>query len=274
MSIVLTEKIDGANLTRLAKDVRTQVETLTEKIEILLKGGARKVRVTMYDGSTRDMRIFKSMQGNLCYFRRRSHSRGYHLPLDQIIDVSPVQSRKSKEQKWKDAWEKVIARLEKSGLWEDRIPEIKAALAIGYDRMQKAYQEYWDIGHEQGKREENEKAYLAKYPELAKTNDEGKQYIDTSILWYHHCMPKVKKMRFTPTRRWYTEENERILATIQEHMDRKEKYHKSGRASYDISFEYNPETNRAWYSEEYKGCGNGHYYIALDATHALFCEDD
>lgn len=31
---------------------------------------------------------------------------------------------------------------------------------------------------------------------------------------------------------------------------------------------------RAWYSEEYRGCGNGHYYIALDATHALFVEND
>lgn len=31
---------------------------------------------------------------------------------------------------------------------------------------------------------------------------------------------------------------------------------------------------RAWYSEEYRNCANGHYYLALDAKHALYCEDD
>ena len=29
-----------------------------------------------------------------------------------------------------------------------------------------------------------------------------------------------------------------------------------------------------WYSKEFKGCGNGHYYLALDATHTIFVEDD
>ena len=30
----------------------------------------------------------------------------------------------------------------------------------------------------------------------------------------------------------------------------------------------------AWYSEEYRGCGNGHYYLMFDATHAIYYEDD
>lgn len=45
-------------------------------------------------------------------------------------------------------------------------------------------------------------------------------------------------------------------------------------AGYGLSFEYNPEKNKAWWSEEYRGCGNGHYYLMLDNKHALFCEDD
>ena len=47
-----------------------------------------------------------------------------------------------------------------------------------------------------------------------------------------------------------------------------------GRSSYDVSFSYDPKLQHAWYSEEYKNCGNGHYYLALDETHALFYEDD
>jgi hypothetical protein len=258
----------------LAIDVRKNIDSLTEKTEALLKRGIVKVRVTFYDGSTRDMRIFKSMQGNLCYYGRRMRSRGYHLPLDQIVSIEPVKSTKPIEQKWRDAWEKVIARLEKSGLWESLIPEIRIALEMGYERMQNAYREYWDISYKQDNREDGEKAYLEKYPELAKVNDEGKTYINTTLVWHYYTLPKVKKMRFTPSGRFYREENEARLKTIQEKIDAKEKYRTSGRASYDVSFEYNPEVNRAWYSEEYKDCGNGHYYLALDSTHALFCEDD
>ena len=34
------------------------------------------------------------------------------------------------------------------------------------------------------------------------------------------------------------------------------------------------EKEKVWSSEELRGCGNGHYYIALDANTALFVEDD
>lgn len=44
--------------------------------------------------------------------------------------------------------------------------------------------------------------------------------------------------------------------------------------NYDVTFSYNAEKNQAVYAEEYRGCGNGHYYIAIDGSTALFCEDD
>jgi hypothetical protein len=31
---------------------------------------------------------------------------------------------------------------------------------------------------------------------------------------------------------------------------------------------------RAWLSEEFKGCGNGHYWLLISPTHAIFAEDD
>lgn len=31
---------------------------------------------------------------------------------------------------------------------------------------------------------------------------------------------------------------------------------------------------RGFYSEEFRNCGNGHYYLLFDATHAIFYEDD
>lgn len=46
--------------------------------------------------------------------------------------------------------------------------------------------------------------------------------------------------------------------------------------TYDISYEYNPLSSNinAWYSEEFRGCANGHYYLMLNSTHAIYCEND
>jgi hypothetical protein len=61
---------------------------------------------------------------------------------------------------------------------------------------------------------------------------------------------------------------------IKESLDKKQSISLYQRVKYDVSFEYNSEKGLAWYSEEYKNCGNGHYYLALDENTALFYEDD
>jgi hypothetical protein len=45
---------------------------------------------------------------------------------------------------------------------------------------------------------------------------------------------------------------------------------------YDNSYEvrFDSDYPRGWYSEEFRGCGNGHYYFLLDNCHAIFGEDD
>lgn len=44
--------------------------------------------------------------------------------------------------------------------------------------------------------------------------------------------------------------------------------------SVEVKFDCEDNINRGWYSAEYKNCGNGHYYLLFDATHAIFYEDD
>jgi len=179
-----------------ATDVRLQIETTRKTIEQLLNDRIRKVSVTMYNGSQITFRIFKSSNGNLCYFANRSRKWGNPLLLDQIVAIKPIKSIKSPEQKWRDGWKKVIARLNKSGLWEDLIPDIQLALSMGYDKLNQAYQDYWEADAK-GRLD----IFQTKYPELVKINDEGKPYVNTSIIWSYHCMPKVKKMRFTKSGR-------------------------------------------------------------------------
>jgi len=216
------------------------------------------------DGNKIKFRLFKTSDNIVGYFRKGSRKRGYRLENQNLLDILPITHYKQNDKKWQDGWKKVRARLEASGLWKNLISEINIALDIGYDKMQDLYKKYWDIQDEAEKL-----AYIKQVDtRLIDTNDEGKEYIKSSIIWSYAKLPKVKKMYFGKYK------TPHILEQIQKAMESKTKTSQYGRASYDISFEYNPEKNKAYYSEEYKGCGNGHYFLALDATHCLFYEDD
>lgn len=240
-----------------------------EQAKSLLDAGKSKVKVKYNDGSTEVVRLFIGNNScAICRFSRRSSRHGYTMNFNDIVAVSAIQTKKTKEQKWRDGWNKVIKRLKASGLWEEIIKDIQIALDMGYETLQAAYKEYWDIPYGV-EREVGEAAYLEKYPALACANEDGKKYVNTTIVWNYSKIAKVKKMCFA--KGLY---NESLLSDIKAKMTSKEKCSIHGRYRYDVTFEYNPEKNHAWYSEEYKDAGNGHYYLALDATHALFAEDD
>lgn len=84
---------------------------------------------------------------------------------------------------------------------------------------------------------------------------------------------KIKTMIFHKSR-WDNAKTEHIRRNIAEALKNKTSYQCRGSNGYDVSFEYDAEKNKAWYSEEYVGCGNGHYYLALDSTHAIYYEKD
>lgn len=68
--------------------------------------------------------------------------------------------------------------------------------------------------------------------------------------------------------------NTDILRDIALHMAHGIDFTANSRTSYDVSFSFNAQARQASYAEEFRNCGNGHYYLALDSTHALFYEDD
>ena len=200
-------------------------------------------------------------------YAKRSRTRGsWHYGFHDIVAIEPItESVQPDEVKWEKSWRKALKMLNESGLWEDIKQDIEIILSIGYEKVNMAY----DASDEMDMTEEDKIAKMkAIDSRLILTNEEGKEFVNRSILWYMTVPAKIKKMYFGRSN------NEFQLARIAECMAKKEKHSTSGRASYDVKFEYNPEINKAWYSEEYRGCGNGHYYLALNATHALFCEDD
>lgn len=236
----------------------------------LVTDGIRNVRVVLQDGRQLKLRLVRGTEGSVLYLSKGKQRWGNHLQYLKPVEIHPILSRKTAEAKWLDGWKKVKARLLVSGLWENIVKDIDIALTVGYDRMTQAYKEYWELklgpdGYE------NVSIYALKYPELMTTNDNGVAVVNSSLLWMLAKHPKVKKMVIEGRCK---SDNDMVLQRIQEAMNKKEKYRTSGRSSYDTSFEYNPDVNRAYYSEQYRGCGNGYYFLALDATHALFIEKD
>jgi hypothetical protein len=67
-----------------------------------------------------------------------------------------------------------------------------------------------------------------------------------------------------------------VVNNIKQAIRDKVDYRTKWRKNYDnsIHIEHGNNNLRGWYSEEYKNCGNGHYYYLLDATHALYGEKD
>ena len=107
----------------------------------------------------------------------------------------------------------------------------------------------------------------AKYPFMIRADENGKEHIITDYIWeLSDCT--LKSMYFG---KW---DNTTIKDNIRRALAEKKKHSESVTVNYDVSFEYNPELKKAWYSEEYRNCGNGHYYLALSENTAVFAEND
>lgn len=260
---------------------------LIDKLEILLEnsGIQEDVYFVYEDGTKTKRKVFLDLYGKRpCVKKINSKKYGHILNVgyEKVIDVIPVLHKKiDKAEQWHIGWEKVRDRLERSKLWPDMLANIKTALEIGYVRLQKV-SEILDSKQSEDYHDNQRlivQAVKDYEPRLVKRAKEEKlkdgtvipehDYYSTAILWYMTTPPKVKKMRFAE-KNW----NDEKLAEIKKAYDKNEKITVSGRTNYDVSFDGNFPEKRAWYSEEYKGCGNGHYYLALDCTHALFYEDD
>lgn len=105
------------------------------------------------------------------------------------------------------------------------------------------------------------------YSFLVRFRENGKELNTEYFYELSEC--KLKNMYFGKWR------NKDIKEQIQKSLQGRKEYRVEERTNYDVSFSYNPQLQKAWYSEEYKGRGicHGHYYLALDNTLALFCEE-
>lgn len=239
--------------------------TNTEKMELLksIKIGEVFHCINSY-GKT--FRAIKQPYYEICVFAPKSRKRGwFYKPEDFIttFDIKPKSATNEGEQ-WKKRLKRAVKILDESGLWDGKKEFFQNLLMVDYIDLQDIRRSFnWtDESHK-----ELYEQYGRKYPFMFfKALDEKFHFEPDYISGLSEC--RLKSMYFGKTRN--TEIKERLAAA----MERKENFNERAYTSYDVSVEYNPDTKRAWYSEEYKGCGNGHYYLALDANTAVFCEDD
>ena len=87
---------------------------------------------------------------------------------------------------------------------------------------------------------------------------------------------KAKKCWKNPSFGKYDFNKDSIINYFKRAISDKKPIRFTWRNVYDNTLEIiNDNDNyRGFYSEEFKGCGNGHYYLLFDATHAIFYEDD
>lgn len=193
-------------------------------------------------------RLFVSMQSNqICEFDKGCRRYG-HIVLESTINnwtsVVPLITQNGIREKQYKTLKKVIEILDKSGLWVELNNGFKKLYSLGFD----VFCQYCTLDYNGRSNFEKENNCLISMDSLPQTLKRG-----------------IKTIVF---------ESKTRKEIVSDALNNKRQICETWRKSYDNSFYYYPEKGVAYYNEEYKGCANGHYYLAIDASHAIFAEDD
>ena len=222
------------------------------------------------DENKKNVRCQKEKGGTIFVFAPHGSRYGKRYTEETFMQLPYQMKVVNEAEKWHKKIIKAKNILEKSGLWPELLEVYTGLSKMSYEdykvicRICDSRPSEW---FDKTKTAEERKAffgdYAVKYPFLF--DEDG--YVDSD--YYGELSdPTFKSMYFGYSNSLYKKE-------IANALSEKKKY-STGRVvvSYDNSFSYDSEKNKAWYSEEYRGCGNGHYYLALDGNTAVFYEND
>ncbi len=213
-------------------------------------------------GNHETHRCYIESDGNIFVYARNKKRYGWRFGGEQFLKLFTPLIPIDENAQWKKRLKRAVKLCRESGLWaEIAVVWDNLYKHVTLDEKRKIYEMSWD----------NREAAIAyckeHYPFMIKTDSDGNEYLNTDYIWeLSRC--ELKSMYFGYNN---AKEKEQIRKAISEH---RQYTIPRIRTNYDVSFSYNPESNRAFYSEEYKDCGNGHYYLALNHSTAVFCEDD
>lgn len=232
--------------------------------KIVTENVANTFVATFSDGTKKKVRMWYDARG-VCIMNRKSRRYGHLInatdEYDKWVNLVPFVKQDV------DVYKRVVRRakkiekmLDESGLWAN----IKNMLhTLLYERN-----------------EEEQKAIINIALDYQKKFDEKDAIFNNRTIF-----ESLARDRCFKAINWFDYEKESFEKLLDERIKAKEEFRYSWHKGYDNSVElmkyngdfpgyYSDDMFVAYYSEEYTGCGNGYYYLLLDAKHALFCERD
>lgn len=221
-----------------------------ENLKSLIQANTGKTFIIeLNDGTKVENRMFISANDKICVFKSRSRTLGYPISLSNVKDIY-LKNQNEEIELCRRNLKNIVKYLTASGLWQKQLNGVKYLLSLSDNELKALAYDYNNV-----------------------FNDELKaQGID---FFGMDCFCDLfgKKIK---TINWEAYEKEYQTNNISKAINDKINYHYQWRKNYDNRIELNFDNNepRGWYSEEYKGCGNGYYYYLLDEKHVLFGEKD
>lgn len=208
--------------------------------------------VVFADGKTYNLRLFTN--GNILgEYGKGMRNRGHVVSIERVenwetIDL-PNKNKQTPVEKLRKGITKTIKYLDVSGLWSNINSTLKTLVSYNDEQLN-------DI-------------IKLDYTAFRKFIDENKMHLSYEELW-SLINGKIKSINYN------SDDKEWVSNNFAKAIAEKSNYSWRWTKGYDNSIECKmvEDVMCAWYSEEYRGCGNGHYYLALDACHALFVEND
>lgn len=237
--------------------------TLQEIREIVKNKHAKQYRVNLITGGSKIVRLWLHKDGRIAIMSKGRKKWGHELSCyDHYEDWATL---KLVEHDEIDYYKRFVKRatdalkmLNESGLWKD---------------IKESIEHFFNLSETEQRELVNDimtDSYELFYHEVYKEN--GKY----SWVSCYQVFEAFVRKRCWKSIAWSKWERERMSAEVAECIKNGTDFHRRWENGYDNSVEIANRNGEklAWYSEEYRGCGNGWYYLMFDATHAIFYEKD
>lgn len=239
--------------------------------------------LTYTNGTTEKKRMFVTSYGEVCEFKKGSRKYGFHFNGAGMVDKFEPAEKKSSSPytMFIRNTTNVATMLSRSGLWPDMCKQMKGYSEMTEPQFNEAVKLYDACDNVFGKYHGDE--YFAKSDETRKAFDDYFSDLGIEADYYHFMQLTAQRQVVSiPYTDGSSKEHatEQVLQIIEKaksgkHEETIPSFYWYGKYDYHVSVEKGKDGfTRGWFSAEYHRCGNGHYYLLLDATHALFYEDD
>jgi hypothetical protein len=212
----------------------------------------KKFSIIYADGKKIQKRMFISTCNDICEFAYRSRTKGRMMSLRGIVSVQPILvTSDTRIRKCRNNLKNVIKYLTASGFWTPMLNGAKYFLNLTDEEL----------------------LALCDYDHYHKVMNELR---DNDIKWFGSDSfstlfhKPIKTMNFDKYDREF--QKKRLAEKIANKVNTSHRWVNGYDNSYEVRFD--SDYPQAWYSEEFRGCCNGHYYYLLDNCHAIFGEDD